>query len=209
MQSVRPQHRPWRAETVRSRMPTVHDSFDFERRSSYQSAAGCYITMHHFTSASSTRSTYPPTTAPSSPGKILHRLIRTLLKVLHFFILINYYKKKLIKKLTESLRCEQVSVGARRQLFKEDSPKGNRCSECGKTFASNTKFQQHLLTHTGERPFACDTCHKAFSSKFKLVRHVLIHSDTRQFVCLICNRTFHRKDHLKNHAKVHNPVKRR
>lgn len=82
------------------------------------------------------------------------------------------------------------------------------CPICSKMFGSPGKLNQHMFSHTGEKPFECDKCMKAFSSKFKLVRHLLIHSDERQYRCPMCDRTFHRKDHLKNHLKVHSPVKK-
>lgn len=82
------------------------------------------------------------------------------------------------------------------------------CHICSKMFGSPGKLNQHMFSHTGEKPFECDKCFKAFSSKFKLVRHHLIHSDERQYRCPMCDRTFHRKDHLKNHYKVHSPVKK-
>lgn len=93
----------------------------------------------------------------------------------------------------------------------ENAPKKSRhaCSICSKCFNTPGKLNQHMFSHTGEKPFVCSHCSKAFSSKFKLVRHILIHSDLRQYRCTVCDRTFHRKDHLKNHSKVHSPVKRR
>ncbi len=83
------------------------------------------------------------------------------------------------------------------------------CTVCSKVFNTPGKLNQHMFSHTGEKPFVCSHCSKAFSSKFKLVRHILIHSDQRQHRCNVCERTFHRKDHLKNHSKVHSPIKRR
>lgn len=92
---------------------------------------------------------------------------------------------------------------------KPDIKSRHSCSVCSKCFSTPGKLNQHMFSHTGEKPFVCSHCSKAFSSKFKLVRHILIHSDLRQYRCTVCDRTFHRKDHLKNHSKVHSPVKRR
>ncbi|XP_023945997.1 zinc finger protein PLAGL1-like [Bicyclus anynana] len=82
------------------------------------------------------------------------------------------------------------------------------CATCDKRFSSPGKLNQHVLSHTGELPFACDLCDKGFNSKFKLVRHSLIHSKARAFACTVCGKTFNRKDHLTNHVRVHNPVKK-
>lgn len=101
-------------------------------------------------------------------------------------------------------RAEDETV-AKRSEIKSRHP----CTLCSKCFNTPGKLNQHMFSHTGEKPFVCSHCSKAFSSKFKLVRHILIHSDLRQYRCTVCDRTFHRKDHLKNHSKVHSPVKRR
>lgn len=101
-------------------------------------------------------------------------------------------------------RAEDETV-AKKSEIKSRHP----CTLCSKCFNTPGKLNQHMFSHTGEKPFVCNHCSKAFSSKFKLVRHILIHSDLRQYRCTVCDRTFHRKDHLKNHSKVHSPVKRR
>ncbi|CAH2246877.1 jg19246 [Pararge aegeria aegeria] len=91
---------------------------------------------------------------------------------------------------------------------RRDRGKRHICATCEKRFSSPGKLSQHVLSHTGELPFACDLCDKRFNSKFKLVRHSLIHSEARAFACTDCGKTFNRKDHLTNHVRVHNPVKK-
>lgn len=129
-------------------------------------------------------------------------------------------RRQLFKETTTDY-LESKSDETRTRLTSQPGPSGlgdtsklstrtrHTCPNCPKSFGSPGKLNQHMYSHTGERPFVCEQCRKAFSSKFKLVRHALIHSDQRQYVCPICERTFHRKDHLKNHAKIHSPVKRR
>ncbi|XP_026275882.1 zinc finger protein PLAG1-like [Frankliniella occidentalis] len=103
---------------------------------------------------------------------------------------------------------EETSFKPKRKKRKLKPSGRHVCPVCSKMFGSPGKLNQHMFSHTGEKPFECDKCLKAFSSKFKLVRHLLIHSDERQYRCPMCDRTFHRKDHLKNHLKVHSPVKK-
>jgi len=49
------------------------------------------------------------------------------------------------------------------------------CSICGKMFSDNYKFNRHMTSHTGEKPFSCDHCGKHFSRKDKLNNHQKLH----------------------------------
>ncbi|XP_065200307.1 zinc finger protein PLAG1-like [Planococcus citri] len=110
---------------------------------------------------------------------------------------------------TKSTSTKDSASASSKKADSSSSKSRHVCNTCSKSFNTPGKLNQHMYSHTGEKPFVCSHCSKAFSSKFKLVRHILIHSDLRQYRCTICEKTFHRKDHLKNHSKVHSPVKRR
>lgn len=51
-----------------------------------------------------------------------------------------------------------------------------RCTMCDKAFRHPFGLQQHIYTHTGERPHKCSQCPKAFYSSNDLRRHSRIHS---------------------------------
>ncbi|XKL65668.1 hypothetical protein PGB90_009088 [Kerria lacca] len=128
------------------------------------------------------------------------------------------FKDSIKMELVESnLQKSEMNVISKHETKSEDENIAKKieiksrhaCTLCSKCFNTPGKLNQHMFSHTGEKPFVCSHCSKAFSSKFKLVRHILIHSDLRQYRCTVCDRTFHRKDHLKNHSKVHSPIKRR
>lgn len=45
------------------------------------------------------------------------------------------------------------------------------CSVCGKDFATKSVLNEHMLLHTGERPFSCEHCDKSFTGMSRLREH--------------------------------------
>nr|ALS04530.1 putative zinc finger protein 25 [Acartia pacifica] len=45
------------------------------------------------------------------------------------------------------------------------------CSECGKEFYSKKEYDEHVRTHSGDKPFQCTQCGKFFSRSAHLKRH--------------------------------------
>jgi len=83
------------------------------------------------------------------------------------------------------------------------------CPFCSKRFLSNQwKYDQHLRSHTGDRPFRCDYhgCNSTYTRKEYLTQHRLSHpGGTARFVCEFCEKRFSRKlkyeEHLRTHAR--------
>ena len=69
------------------------------------------------------------------------------------------------------------------------------CAECGKTFLSKSKLNQHNKWH---QEMTCDECRKVFK-KGNFARHLKVHADG-VITCQICAKTFSRTDSLQTHV---------
>ncbi|GIY04123.1 hypothetical protein CDAR_317041 [Caerostris darwini] len=80
-----------------------------------------------------------------------------------------------------------------------------RCqySNCNYSTFILTNMKNHILTHTGERPFPCPQCDARFARKDTLKKHLVVHLGQHAFVCTVCSKSFTQKRFLKQHEKTH------
>lgn len=50
-----------------------------------------------------------------------------------------------------------------------------KCLHCGKLFMKNFDLQQHVRSHTGERPYQCIVCGRTFAQKSNVKKHMSTH----------------------------------
>ncbi|XP_070258659.1 zinc finger protein 154-like [Myotis yumanensis] len=85
-----------------------------------------------------------------------------------------------------------------------------QCSECRKSFATNSHLCSHQRVHTGEKPYQCSECGKSFTFKAGLFYHQKVHKGEKPYKYSECEKSFANSTHPKYHQIVHtgeNPYK--
>uniref|UniRef100_A0AAZ3Q8J6 C2H2-type domain-containing protein n=1 Tax=Oncorhynchus tshawytscha TaxID=74940 RepID=A0AAZ3Q8J6_ONCTS len=82
-----------------------------------------------------------------------------------------------------------------------------KCEICGDVCSSRYTLKNHMVTHTGKKPYHCSVCGKGFFSNHLLKVHMHIHTGEKPFECDQCGKRFSQKSHLKYHERVHTGVK--
>lgn len=92
-------------------------------------------------------------------------------------ILKNKYVKMHINIFCNSNSDVKKEILFKLQVAEESIFESNvlKCTVCGKEFRKNFDLQQHIRSHTGERPFQCVVCGRAFAQKSNVMKHMATH----------------------------------
>lgn len=79
----------------------------------------------------------------------------------------------------------------------------HRCPYCSYASAMKTNLNNHIRTHTGEKPFLCPHCPLRFSQKGSLQTHIRIHTGEKPYVCAFCSYRAAQKSTMNSHFWSH------
>lgn len=80
-----------------------------------------------------------------------------------------------------------------------------RCYECMKICKSQLSYNEHMLTHTGEKPHHCRVCDRKFRHIANFRTHLKSHNNVRTLVCSLCRKTIvGEKNYYIHYMDVHN-----
>lgn len=116
----------------------------------------------------------------------------------------NNHKLKSTKTLCSV--CGSYVSNIYNHMMRHTGEKPYPCNQCDKRFASKPQLKQHLLVHSGLKPFVCSVCAKAFNNLYNLQVHERIHKGNRCHICPVCNKGFLEKSYLKKHMNVHKNI---
>lgn len=121
--------------------------------------------------------------------------------------LIVYWHERDEHLKSEKYECDQCSKIFKTKSILETHQKkhfiSHVCEVCDKSFASPRTLQDHMRTHTKEKPFSCDSCSASFRCRSNLLQHLQKHSQAKNYKCSYCDLSFSRSTTLKQHINIH------
>ena len=75
-------------------------------------------------------------------------------------------------------------------------------TSCTRKFLTKKKFQDHVNTHTGVKPFSCTVCSKDFHSRYYKSKHEKVCTGETSTTCEICGKSVCDTSSLSRHRRT-------
>ncbi|XP_076080913.1 uncharacterized protein LOC143051825 [Mytilus galloprovincialis] len=100
---------------------------------------------------------------------------------------------------TEGLKNHKIKYHMSEEELKSYKNKIYTCDHCGKRTGQKHVHVRHVRSHTGEKPFECSECMKTFPTNSALNIHRKSHLDKNKLLCVTCSMSFWNKSHFNRH----------
>ncbi|CAC5386987.1 KRAB [Mytilus coruscus] len=100
---------------------------------------------------------------------------------------------------TEGLKNHKIKYHMTEEELKSYKNKIYTCDHCGKKTGQKHVHVRHVRSHTGEKPFECSECVKSFPTNSALNVHRKTHVDKNKLLCVTCGMSFWNKSHFNRH----------
>ncbi|VIO99563.1 Uncharacterized protein BM_BM17850 [Brugia malayi] len=107
------------------------------------------------------------------------------------------------KKKQRCYICQKEVVNIKEHMMTHTGEKPFSCFICKKDFSRSSYVKGHMRTHTGEKPYSCPTCKKFFNNFSNMKKHMMTHTGEKPYSCPICKKNFSRSSHVKGHMITH------
>ncbi|KAH6923499.1 hypothetical protein HPB50_001961 [Hyalomma asiaticum] len=95
--------------------------------------------------------------------------------------------------LRKNARTSHVRIHAR---------SGYECTDCGRRFSNSSHLSRHRRVHLdASEMFVCPECWASFARKDVMQRHMLSHTGERPYACRVCGDVFTQRVSARRHEK--------
>ncbi|KAF6207228.1 hypothetical protein GE061_018468 [Apolygus lucorum] len=82
---------------------------------------------------------------------------------------------------------------------------GIPCEVCGRILSTRITLKEHMLIHSGEKPFECQLCGRKIRHRVNFLLHVQGHTLGLPHQCSTCGMSFNKKSELNLHVSNEHP----
>ncbi|CAK1540098.1 unnamed protein product [Leptosia nina] len=97
----------------------------------------------------------------------------------------------------KNLKLHMERHNSNKQLF--------TCEVCGLSYPTRSRYKNHMVTHSSERPFECNVCLKRFKRRQELRFHLNKHTGDKPYKCPKCDRRFTTSGNFYSHRMRMHP----